>query len=341
MTRHTPEKVGKIESNDVQSLGEIISIRSVTSTEQQEMTPGESEARLSALLSSLDDLVFELDENGVYLSIWTTNDSLLVAPRDKLLGHTVREALGDEIGRRVTRAVRRSIETGRPETLELRLEVPAGARWFQVRIAAIPGSAPPTTCLLVRDVTDRKATEKARDDAEERLRYLATHDVLTELPNRAFFRDRLHHALRKARRNKEKLALLVLDIDRFKDINDTYGHLVGDDVLREVAQRLISTTRDSDSVARLGGDEFAILLSGASEDEGARVAARISECFKVPIVLAAGMVKVELSAGFSVFPQGGSDAEALFKSADAAMYAAKHAHRASVDPDGKVDSFTQ
>jgi diguanylate cyclase (GGDEF)-like protein len=292
------------------------------------------------LLSSLDDLVFELDENGVYLAIWTTNETLLVAPPSELLGLTAREALGDEIGRRVTRAVRRAIETVRPEMLEYRLDVPAGARWFQARIAAILGSDPPTTCVLVRDVTDRKAAERARDDAEERLRYLATHDALTDLPNRAFFRDRLYHALRQARRKKKELVVLVLDIDRFKEINDTYGHLVGDDVLQEVAQRLLTATRDGDSLARLGGDEFAILLSGAAEDEGPRVAKRVSASFKAPIVLGTGTVKVEISTGLAVFPREGADAETLFRSADAAMYAAKRARRALPSEDENTNSST-
>jgi diguanylate cyclase (GGDEF)-like protein/PAS domain S-box-containing protein len=325
------EELNETENKVVRSLGEVISFRLATSKAEEEEALRASEARLRALLSSLDDLVFELDENGVYLAVWTVNESLLVAPPSELLGHTVREALGDEVGRRVTRAVRRSIETGRPEMLELRLDVPAGARWFQVRIAAILGSAPPTTCLLVRDVTDRKATEKARDDAEERLKYLATHDALTDLPNRAFFRDRLNHSLRKARRNKEELVLLVLDIDRFKEINDTYGHLVGDDVLQEVARRLVAATRDGDSVARLGGDEFAIMLPGAAEDEGAGVAGRVSSSFKVPIVLDGHPIKVEISSGLAVCPREGKDAETLFRSADAAMYVAKRAHRAWED----------
>jgi diguanylate cyclase (GGDEF)-like protein len=102
---------------------------------------------------------------------------------------------------------------------------------------------------------------------------------------------------------------------------------VGDDVLRDVAQRLVAATRESDSVARLGGDEFAILLSGASEDEGARVAGRVSDICKVPIVLSTSTVKVEISTGLAVLPGGGADAESLFRSADAAMYVAKRAHR--------------
>jgi diguanylate cyclase (GGDEF)-like protein/PAS domain S-box-containing protein len=303
-------------------FGEIISIRPSAPMETTEALR-ESEARLRALLSSLDDLVFELDKDGVYLAVWTTNEALLVAPPSELLGHNVREAIGDEVGRRTIRAVRRVIETGRPELMEYRLEVPVGARWFQGRLAPIVGLADRTVCLLVRDITDQKLAEETRDDAEKRLHYLAMHDALTDLPNRVFFSDRLTHALKKARRRHEELVLVVLDVDRFKDVNDSFGHAAGDEVLREVAQRLARVTREGDSIARLGGDEFVILLPGTSEPEGKKVAARLSECLEEPIVIGADAIKVDVTAGLAVFPLEGTDAETLFRHADAAMYLAK------------------
>ncbi len=223
----------------------------------------------------------------------------------------------------MTRAVRRALKTGAPELVEYRLNVPAGARWFQARLAPIAGSTSPSVCLLVRDITDQKVAEEAREDAEKRLRHLATHDALTDLPNRAFFRDRLNHALLGARRRHEQLVVLVLDLDRFKEINDIYGHLAGDVVLREVAQRLAGSTRDGDSVSRLGGDEFSILLAKASEDDAMRVAARASECLKEPVVIGTSEINVQISTGYAVFPRDGTDAESLFRRADAAMYIAK------------------
>jgi diguanylate cyclase (GGDEF)-like protein/PAS domain S-box-containing protein len=308
-------------------FGEIISIRPSMPMEATEALR-ESEARLRALLSSLDDLVFELDEDGVYLAVWTTNEALLIAPPRELLGRTVREAIGDEVGRRIIRAIRRALETGRPEVFEYRLEVPAGARWFQGRLAAIVGSGARTVCLLVRDVTDQKLAERARDDAERRLQHLAMHDALTDLPNRTFLRERFQYSLKMARRRHEEVVLLVLDIDRFKDINDTFGHLAGDEVLREVSKRLAKVTREGDSIARLGGDEFSILLPGASEAEGNRVATRITESLEESIVIGSDAVKVDISTGLAVFPRDGADAESLIRRADAAMYVAK---RASAD----------
>ena len=213
----------------------------------------ESEARLEALLSSLDDLVFEIDEEGRYLDIWTANDSLLAVPREELLGKTHREALGEEIGLSLAKVVLQVLETGRPEIWEYSLEVPAGLRWFQGRVAPIATAVGPSRklCLLVRDITDQKAAEKARDLAEEQLRHQALYDGLTGLPNRMLFHDRVRHALQMASRDNEELTILMLDLDRFKEINDTLGHAAGDDVLREVAWRLSKVTRKGDSIAGL------------------------------------------------------------------------------------------
>ncbi len=278
-------------------------------------------------MSSLDDLVFELDENGSYLAVWTTDESLLVAPARELLGQNVRQALGDEIGRRVVHAARRALETGRPELLDYRLDVPAGSRWFQCRLASIVGSALPSVCLLVRDITPQKLAEEARDNAERRLRHQTLHDALTDLPNRVFFSDRLDHALERTRRKREELVILMLDLDRFKDVNDTFGHATGDEVLREVARRLTSVTRDGDSVARLGGDEFAILLPNSTEAEAARLIDRVANCVKEPILIGKRATSIDISAGLAVFPRDGTEAEALLRRADAAMYAAKRTAR--------------
>jgi diguanylate cyclase (GGDEF)-like protein/PAS domain S-box-containing protein len=300
----------------------------------------ESEARLNALLSSLDDLVFELDEDGTYLEIWTANDTLLAVPRDALLGKTHREALGDEIGLSLARVISQVLETDRPQFWEYRLEVPAGVRWFQGRVAPIaaPAGTPRKLCLLVRDITEQKAAEQARDEAEEQLRHQALYDGLTGLPNRMLFHERLKHALIEARRDNQKLVLLMLDLDRFKEINDTLGHAAGDEVLREVAWRLSRVTRGSDSIARLGGDEFSILLRNAAECDAAAVVSRVSSCLEEPIIVQDLPLRVDASIGLAAFPRDGGDADLLIQHADVAMYAAKAAnggfavYESSADP---------
>ncbi len=168
-----------------------------------------------------------------------------------------------------------------------------------------------------RDITDRKR-------AEERIRYLATHDDLTDLPNRNLIQDRIEQAIGQARRSGRQLALLYLDLDRFKVINDAYGHPFGDAVLQAAAGRLVSLVRESDTVARHGGDEFLILLNGLRKSSDAHIVARkIVEQLDRPLLVQGREVHVSGSLGVSVFPEDGESAEALIGNADVAMYRAK------------------
>jgi diguanylate cyclase (GGDEF)-like protein/PAS domain S-box-containing protein len=305
-------------------------------------TESASEARLQALLSSLDDLVFELDENGTYLGIWTADDALLAAPRNEMLGKSLREIVGEKTGLRLGRVINHVLETGCPETLEYRLEVPAGIRWFEGRLAPITGpeGLSRRVCLLVRDITAQKLAEEARDKAETQLRYQAMYDGLTGLPNRAVFHDRVRHALKAACREHDEIAVLMLDVDRFKEINDTLGHAVGDEVLREVARRLTALIRGGDSVARLGGDEFAILLPKASKREATVVASRISSYLEEPVLVDGLPLNIDLSVGLATFPKDGGEADLLLRRADGAMYAAKAVRTGFAAYDKSADPLT-
>ncbi len=169
-----------------------------------------------------------------------------------------------------------------------------------------------------------------RKQAEERLRFLATHDPLTGLPNRELFHDRLNQALVRSRRarigqsEKWKLAVFLLDLDNFKEINDTLGHGWGDQALKVVAERLQSCVRKSDSVSRLGGDEFTILLEGiASKESCGIVANKVLNAISQPIELSGRVFHLKASLGISVYPDHGEDGETLLKHADVAMYQAK------------------
>ena len=169
----------------------------------------------------------------------------------------------------------------------------------------------------VEDITDRKA-------AEERVQYLAYYDALTGLPNRTLLQDRLAKALASARRQKDKVALLFLDLDRFKVINDSLGHSVGDLLLQDIAERLKGWGREQDTVARLGGDEFLILLTGVKDIPDVAVAAeRIMDAMTAEFVVQGHSLRISCSLGISIFPEHGPDGEALIKNADAAMYCAK------------------
>ncbi len=153
---------------------------------------------------------------------------------------------------------------------------------------------------------------------------MAYYDALTGLPNRTLLQDRLAKALAGARRRKEKVALLFLDLDRFKNINDSLGHSVGDLLLQEVAERLKKWSRELDTVARLGGDEFLIVLGGVKEAADAAVAAeRLMDAMTAEFVVEGLPLSVSCSLGVSIFPEHGADCETLIKNADAAMYCAK------------------
>jgi diguanylate cyclase (GGDEF)-like protein/PAS domain S-box-containing protein len=167
------------------------------------------------------------------------------------------------------------------------------------------------------DITDRKV-------AEEQVQFLAFYDALTALPNRTLLQDRLTKALADARRQKYKIALLFLDLDRFKDINDLLGHSVGDLFLQEVAERLKRFAREQDTVARLGGDEFLIMLTHIKDVSDAAVAAeRLMDAMTAGFVVQGHSLNVSCSIGISIFPEHGADCEMLIKHADAAMYSAK------------------
>jgi diguanylate cyclase (GGDEF)-like protein len=173
---------------------------------------------------------------------------------------------------------------------------------------------------LVRAI--RYAIERKR--AEQRLVYLAHHDHLTGLANRTLFRERLSHARARSRRDKRKLAMMFLDLDRFKSINDTLGHEAGDAVLREIAKRLRHAVRDQDTVARLGGDELAVLLEDvADKKEVALIAERVLEVVKEPITVDRDQLVVTTSIGIAVSPDVWDTTADLVSSADKAMYLAK------------------
>ena len=160
----------------------------------------------------------------------------------------------------------------------------------------------------------------------ERLAFQAQHDTLTELPNRLLFQDRVQQALRLARRHRTRVAVLWIDLDRFKQINDTLGHRAGDELLCEVAGRLASSLRGSDTVARVGGDEFTVLANDINSPADAElVCGKILTALAQPMMLAGHSVAISASAGVSIFPEHGEDPMALMRHADLAMYSAKRA----------------
>lgn len=185
---------------------------------------------------------------------------------------------------------------------------------------------PPELITRVYNLLEVRLLHDEARNHGKMLESLALHDPLTGLANRRLLEDRMSMALARVRRNKGCMAVMYLDLDGFKEVNDTFGHGAGDIMLKAVAQRLTRTVREEDTVARLGGDEFVITLSHIhSATDAAGMAAKVIDAVSQPYDIEGRMVRMTTSIGIGIYPNGGKDAEALMKSADTALYEAKRA----------------
>jgi diguanylate cyclase (GGDEF)-like protein/PAS domain S-box-containing protein len=184
-----------------------------------------------------------------------------------------------------------------------------------------PDGKPAEIIAIARDITKRK-------QIEENVKRLAYYDSVTGLPNRELFNDRITMALLNARRNQQMLGIMMLDLDRFKNVNDSRGHHVGDLLLRSVGERLDSILRKSDTIARMGGDEFFILLAGLFKEEDVyQIAEKILESFQKPFIFDNHELDITASIGVAIYPNDGDDIDTILKKADIAMYRAKETGR--------------
>ena len=191
---------------------------------------------------------------------------------------------------------------------------------LEIMTALLKGSE--GVVVVIRDITERR-------QREEEIRQMAYHDSLTGIPNRKLFSDRLDIALAQAQRNQKKVGIAMLDLDNFKDVNDTLGHAMGDLFLKAIAERLSAELREGDTVARFGGDEFILILPDLKVIEDAiQVAQKIVDSFCKPFLVDTHQLVVTTSIGIAVYPNDGTDESILLKNADIAMYQAKKAGRA-------------
>jgi diguanylate cyclase (GGDEF)-like protein/PAS domain S-box-containing protein len=241
---------------------------------------------------------------------------------EKILGRHLREIVGEEVYEEIEPHFALALQG--QEVSYQRIHKPPGggeARHTEVKLLPHLGADGRVQGVfsVIADITEHKQTE-------ERIRHVAHHDSLTGLPNRVLFNDRLEQSIRFARRDKRQFALLYLDLDRFKPVNDTLGHAAGDELLKSVAARLRAQVRQSDTVARIGGDEFTVILADIATLEDARaVAGKIAACLTAPFLLdrRSREVTIGTSIGIAIFPNDAGDADSLVKVADAAMYQAK------------------
>lgn len=289
-----------------------------------------SEARSNALLRAIPDMIFRQDGQGRYLDFQGGRGDPLLRPPEQFIGKTMEEVLPREIAEPALQHLHRVLSSGSGQRFEYQLEIAGTLRYFEARMVA---SGVDEVISLVRDITDQKLYE-------DQIQQLAFYDNLTDLPNRRLFFEHLEHEIRQCDRSDGVLAILFLDLDRFKLINDTLGHSSGDAVLAEVGRRLTECVRSVDavarpgheegmaSVARLGGDEFTMLIAGIRDARDSEpVARRILEALSAPITIEDRDLFVTPSIGIATYPVDGDNAGALLKNADAAMYKAKEEGR--------------
>jgi diguanylate cyclase (GGDEF)-like protein/PAS domain S-box-containing protein len=288
------------------------------------------EAEYRVLAEHSGDCLSRHDLEGRYLYISPASESLLGYRPEELLGRSAAElGLVHPDDAAAVRALTSKVIDGEDTTATSAwraLRPDGSVRWVETAFRAVPDAhgTPHQIVAVTRDVSERK-------DAESRLAYQALHDSLTGLPNRALFRDRLEHALARAKRHHGGIAVLFVDLDRFKLINDSFGHAAGDRLLCDVAERLRHALRPSDTIARFGGDELTVLCEDLDGEAGARaVAQRIAQLFEEPFSVEDGEAFLQASVGIALAGDSATP-EDLIRDADAAMYRAKDRGRSRVE----------
>ncbi|MEE9255074.1 MAG: diguanylate cyclase, partial [Pseudomonadales bacterium] len=301
--------------------------------EALERTVQDSEELHRFLVNSSPELVYMLDCDGRFTFLNDRIVSLLGYDKEELIGKHYWELVHDE-DRELARLVFNERRTGARSSrnVELRLKSRRGGRrhfdtpavFVELTSTGVYSDVQErsTTNFLGTFGTARDVTERKR--AEEVINFQAYHDLLTQLPNRALLKDRLSVAISHAQRNQRKLALMFLDLNRFKLVNDSHGHAMGDRLLKSVARRLQGVVRKGDTVARFGGDEFTLLLPEVrTRDDVAVIADKILDTLTQPFVIDGHELYVGVSIGIALYPDAGDTVESLVQNADIAMYAIK------------------
>lgn len=305
-------------------VGSIGVYNDVTVRREAEQALRDSEARYRVMADNATDLIARSDPHGALLYASPAIETILGYAPVEVLGKNLLEFIHPE-DHEIVRVATESLAWSGPVTFSYRARRLGGTEvWLETTSRAVldPVTREITEIVSVsRDVTERH-------HAEAQIEYQAYHDTLTGLPNRALFRDRLTVALAHARRTRTPVAVMFLDLDSFKLVNDTLGHSLGDELLKVVATRLKSVLREEDTIARMGGDEFTVLVANiTSPDDAPIIAQKILDAVAQPARVEGHELYVTTSIGIALYPNDGDSAESLLKNADNAMYRAKELGR--------------
>ena len=287
-------------------------------------------AKKPAAETTTDDFVLQINKNGTVLEFKGQLENNLFTATDEILGKNIHDVITLDVAQPIMRCIEKALQTGELQRFECQSLL--SDQHYEFKFIT---HGEDKVLTIITNISDYK-------NASEKANYLAYYDTLTNLPNRYLFNDRLQQAITHVEREKKLLALLFLDLDNFKQINDSIGHKAGDQLLRGVADRLMKSVRATDSVthlskadsefmvARLGGDEFTVLLDKIGNiEEPAMVAGRILEMLAEPFIIGAHELFITASMGIAVYPYDGKDLETLLINADVAMYQAKKLGRNS------------
>jgi len=312
---------------DSQNNSYMVECRDISNYIKASEDARKREQRLANVLGAVRDAIITIDQKGNVQSINDAGERIFGYPKTHVLGQNIKMLMPKQYADHHDNYLNRYVTTGESEIINSSMEFEgqhANGAVFPIELTVTEMREGNQRLFtgVIRDITERK---KALD----KIHYLAHHDALTKLPNRNLYIERVERAIYRAERSNKPLALMFVDLDKFKPINDELGHEAGDAVLKTVAERMLSCVRQSDTVARFGGDEFVAILENLDHAESAavvakKVIAKLMESIETP---GGQHATVGASIGISIFPEDGKTMDELARAADEAMYAVKEEGR--------------
>jgi len=301
----------------------LASVLDITQSKEIEQKLQETISAQNAILTAIPDLMFELDSDGTYLNIWAQNPQELAATEKQLLGNKVLDMLPKSAAAEVMLAIGEVFIKGASFGHQIQIETPDGELWFELSASLKNNTNMPSTVIILsRNITEGKKLEFE-------LRHLSRHDSLTNLYNRRTLLELLGQDIHRASRYKTPFSLCMLDIDYFKHINDTYGHIVGDNVLQGLSNLLRDILRDIDYTGRYGGEEFIIALPQTTLSQASEFSERLRN--KIAALKfqddSKNVFSITISIGIAEFNERYNSVDSLVNAADSAMYHAKKSGR--------------